>query len=57
MKITYRYLMENKLSKDERVRPVSCAAFPRSGGKKINLIQPDKAKAFALLVKQQKEQI
>lgn len=57
MKITYRYLMENTLSKDDRVRPVMCAAFPRSGGKKINLIQPDKTKAFALIVKQQKEQL
>lgn len=55
MKITYRYIMENKLSKDDRLPVRGCAAFPRSGGKKINLTQPDKAKAFALFVKQQKE--
>ena len=55
MKITYRYLMENKLSKDDRVPSRGLAAFPREGGKQIKLTKPDKEKAFKLFVAQKKE--
>lgn len=55
MKLTYRHIMDGKLTRDQRTPArIAFAALPRQGGQKITLTKPDKAKAFALFVSQQK---